>query len=57
MDPEVHAFAFLQVRDNVKEVPGLRIAFRTKHLAQAFRVLPGQRAECLKAMCPPSFPR
>ena len=45
----MHALALLQVGNHVKEVPGLRVAFRTQHPHQTFRVLPGQRAECLKA--------
>jgi hypothetical protein len=42
MDVEVHAFALLQMGNHVKEVPGLRVAFRTQHPHQAFRVLPGK---------------
>src|SRR5215813_950051 len=49
MDVEVHALALLQVGYHVKEVPGLRVAFRTQHPHQTFRVLPSQHAECLKA--------
>jgi len=36
-DFEAHTFGLLQVRNNLKQIPGLGIAAGTEHAHQAFR--------------------
>ena len=49
VDPQVKPLAFLEVADDFKQVPGLRIAVGAEHTHQALGRLRSQPAKLLKA--------